>query len=312
MSHSNELKHIRNHCNKFLGFKHGIRCASTERTEIKVHGLDPERAFDSITMSDIQHLVMARRAEGCSNATILHELSTLNQAIKLNKKIGNPVPALSLQDIKKDNHLRPSKGRLRYLSKEEEVRLLAAFDPENRVAGFGALNTDEIYAFRRDIYDLVIVLLDTGARYSEAAGLSWTNVDLKNKTIALYRSKLKNESTLQMTSRVHEVLTRRFKNKTANHKFIFESVEGSARKYSPGGFVRACKRCGIEGITLHSLRHLRQSGGPGRLEPGGDPEPSWSRISDHVIEICTPGAEPGGVQGADGAGQIQWDARVVG
>jgi integrase len=263
-------------------------------------------------MSDIQHLVMARRAEGCSNATILHELSTLNQAIKLNKKIGNPVPALSLQDIKKDNHLRPSKGRLRYLSKEEEVRLLAAFDPENRVAGFGALNTDEIYAFRRDIYDLVIVLLDTGARYSEAAGLSWTNVDLKNKTIALYRSKLKNESTLQMTSRVHEVLTRRFKNKTANHKFIFESVEGSARKYSPGGFVRACKRCGIEGITLHSLRHLRQSGGPGRLEPGGDPEPSWSRISDHVIEICTPGAEPGGVQGADGAGQIQWDARVVG
>jgi integrase len=101
----------------------------------------------------------------------------------------------------------------------------------------------------------VIVLLDTGARYSEAAGLSWTNVDLKNKTIALYRSKVKNESTLHMTSRVHEVLTRRFKNKTANQKFIFESVEGSARKYSPGAFVRACKRCGIEGITLHSLRH---------------------------------------------------------
>ena len=97
--------------------------------------------------------------------------------------------------------------------------------------------------------------MDTGARYSEAVGLLWANVDLKNKTIALYRSKVKNESTLQMTSRVHEVLTRRFKNKTANQKFIFESVEGSARKYSPGAFVRACKRCGIEGITLHSLRH---------------------------------------------------------
>ena len=255
MSHSNDLKHIKNHCNKFLGFKHGIRCASTERTEIKIHGLDPERAFDSISMADIQHLVMARRSEGSSNATILHELSTLNQAIKLNKKIGNPVPALSLQDIKKDNHLRPSKGRLRYLSKEEEIRLLASLDPERNFAGFGALSTDEIYAFRRDIYDLVIVLLDTGARYSEAAGLSWTNIDLNNKTIALYRSKVKNESTLHMTSRVHQVLTRRFANKTANQKFIFESAEGSARKYSPCAFVRACKRCGIEGITLHSLRH---------------------------------------------------------
>jgi integrase len=58
-----------------------------------------------------------------------------------------------------------------------------------------------------------------------------------------------------MTSRVHQVLTRQFENKTANQKFIFESAEGSARKYSPGAFVRACKRCRIEGITLHSFRH---------------------------------------------------------
>ncbi len=255
MSHSNELKHIKNHCNKFLGFKQGIRCASTKRTEIMVHGLDPDRAFDSISMADIQHLVMARRSEGSSNATILHELSTLNQAIKLNKKIGNPMPALSLRDIKKDNQLRPFKGRLRYLSKAEEVRLLGALDPENDFRGFGALTTDDIYSFRRDIYDLVIVLLDTGGRYSEAASLAWENIDLKKKTIALYRSKVNNESTLHMTLRVHQVLTRRFENRKENQKYIFESESGTARRYAPGAFVRACKRCGIEGITLHSLRH---------------------------------------------------------
>jgi len=206
-------------------------------------------------MADIQHFVMARRSEGSSNATILHELSTLNQAIKLNKKIGNPVPNLSLRDIKKDNQLRPFKGRLRYLSKGEEVRLLAALDPENYFAGFGALTTDDIYTFRRDMYDLVIVLLDTGARYSEAAGLPWESIDLKNKTIALYRSKVNNESILQMTARVHKVLTRRFANRKDNQKYIFESQSGTARRYAPGAFVRACRRCGIEGITLHSLRH---------------------------------------------------------
>jgi integrase len=255
MAHSGELKNIKNHCNKFIGFKQGPRSASNEPSEIKVHGLDSSRAFDSISMADIQHLVMARRSEGCSNATILHELSTLNQAIKLNKKIGNPVPDLSLRDIKRDNHLKPSKGRLRYLSKEEESRLLAALDPNNGVTGFGALTNDDIYAFRRDIYDLVIVLLDTGARYSEAAGLAWDDIDLEEKTIALYRSKVKNESTLQMTARVHQVLSRRFDNRAENQKYIFESKDGNARKYAPGAFARACKRCGIEGITLHSLRH---------------------------------------------------------
>jgi integrase len=255
MAHSGELKNIKNHCNKFMGFKQGLRSALTERSEIKVHGLDPKRAFDSISIADIQYLVMARRSEGCSNATILHELSTLNQAIKLNKKIGNPVPVLSFRDIKKDNQLKPSKGRLRYLSKEEEVRLLAALDPENHPDGFGALTEEEFYAFRRDIYDLAIVLLDTGTRYSEAAGLTWDNVDLKERTIALYRSKVKNESTLQMTARVHNVLTRRFESPPEGQKYIFESKDGKARKYAPGAFVRACKRCGIEGITLHSLRH---------------------------------------------------------
>jgi integrase len=255
MAHSGELKNIKNRCNKFMGFKQGIRCTSTARTEIKVHGLNPERAFDSISMADIQHIVMARRSEGCSNTTILHELSTLNQAIKLNKKIGNPVPDLSFWDIKRDNQLRPSKGRLRYLSKDEEIRLLATLDPENRISGFGMHTDEDLYTFRRDIYDLVIVLLDTGARYSEAAGLAWEHVDLKEKTIALYRSKVNNESTLQMTARVHKVLTRRFENRTENQKYIFESEDGKARNYAPGAFVRACKRCGIEGITLHSLRH---------------------------------------------------------
>jgi hypothetical protein len=30
MSHSKENNNIRNHCNKLMGFKQGIRCASTE------------------------------------------------------------------------------------------------------------------------------------------------------------------------------------------------------------------------------------------------------------------------------------------
>ena len=118
---------------------------------------------------------------------------------------------------------------------------------------------------RRDAYDLVVLLLDTGARYTEIAQLKWKDVDLRKNEINLYRAKVKNESVLQMTKRVHQVLTRRSDEKKQKQDFIFEANDGSARKYAPKSFNSACRRAGIEGVTLHTLRHtfasrLAQSG----------------------------------------------------
>ena len=127
------------------------------------------------------------------------------------------------------------------------------------------MTIDDIRKDRRDMYDLVVVLLDTGARYNEIASLKWKDVDLRKKEIHLYRPKVRNESILHMTGRVHQVLTRRFNEKSTAQQHVFTAEDGSAGKYAPGPFNSACKRAGIEGITLHSLRHtfasrLAQSG----------------------------------------------------
>ena len=59
---------------------------------------------------------------------------------------------------------------------------------------------------RQDNWDLVIMLLDIGARYSEIAKLTWQQDDLKNKTILLKRSNTNNETVLYMSNRVYQVL----------------------------------------------------------------------------------------------------------
>ena len=60
-----------------------------------------------------------------------------------------------------------------------------------------------------DAYDLVILLLDTGARYSEIANIEWARIDLDDQSIRLWRSKVQNETVLYMSKRVFETLTRR-------------------------------------------------------------------------------------------------------
>ena len=82
---------------------------------------------------------------------------------------------------------RPDNKQLRYLSKQEEDRILAKLKPAE--------------------HDLVILLLDTGARLNEILSLEDHQIDLVNRTISLWRSKVKNESLLYMTPRVFEILS---------------------------------------------------------------------------------------------------------
>jgi len=48
---------------------------------------------------------------------------------------------------------------------------------------------------------LVVLLLDIDVRYSEVAELTWQQVDLKEKTVLLKRSKTNNEAVVYMLNR---------------------------------------------------------------------------------------------------------------
>ena len=186
---------------------------------------------------------------GLSNATIKHKLHPVGATIKYAKKLGYQTSEVEIPRVK------VSKGRLRYLTEGEEQKLLSEIDPYRHVEGMPPFKQRNGIVKQQmiDLHHLIILLLDTGARHSEICNLKWENIDLEKKTIALWRSKVQNESVLYMTDRVVNVLSERYSRRVSN--FIFTSKQGNARRTLTHVIQRAFKRAGLEGCSAHTLRH---------------------------------------------------------
>lgn len=244
---------------------------------IQVHGFDTDKEFHELVDADVQKLILARRSEGNADATILLELVQLSKAISIVGKLGYAVPSVKFKELKKDNQLKPKKGKLRYLSPDEESRLMVELDP-------ATAKNWELKEERAEMRDFVIVLLDTGARYSEIANLPWSDVNLEQRSINLWRSKVDNESVLYMTDRAYEVLKRRYDNKRKDQVYVFEnSDKDGPRKYAPKAFTNACKRAGIKNCTLKTCRKTNAS----RLVQAGVPLLDVSKLLGHASVTTT-------------------------
>jgi hypothetical protein len=98
-------------------------------------------------------------------------------------------------------------------------------------------------------HDIGIALLDTGGRLNEVLRLQWKDVDVKGKTIVLWRTKTRNGTTLMMTERLYQVMKRRFDNKR-DATWVFPGINGPA--LSSGARIRkAIKRAGLSDFRLH-------------------------------------------------------------
>lgn len=211
-------------------------------------------SFASIKICDMKqwHIVKfrdSRLQEGKSPQTVKHNINVLKGAHKWAKENGYNVPPIEFPSIKVKN------SRLRYLSIEEESRLLKELDPK-RLRKYRPLpenRNEEEARVVQDNYDLVVVLLDTGARYSEIAELKWESVDMEGGLIRLWRSKVKNESIIYMSERVESILARR--KKAASGDYVFTNRSGGPRGYQSKGIRDSFKRAGLAGFRIHDLRH---------------------------------------------------------
>jgi len=211
------------------------------------------RKMGDVTSEDLEWLKQKRFEDGYSAATLKHTFSLFRGAWKRVKRLGYQVSELEFPKV------RLPKSRLRFLSAEEERRLLKELDPNRE--GFGLKPLDErtelLKQQLQDNLDLVILLLDTGARYSEIAGLQWDNISLDPRTINLWRPKVQNESILYMTDRVHRILRRRHEVKQS--QYLFTNSKGGKRGYSTVSIRRAFRRAGLSDCTIHTLRHTHAS-----------------------------------------------------
>lgn len=207
-----------------------------------------------ITGKHLTDFVEQRRSEGCAAQTVKHGVMMICAVIKQARREGYTVATVEPPAV-------PIKAnRLRYLSYEEERRLLAELDPFRTGRGIPGPDQRPSHILKElhDNHDLVIMLLDTGARYSEIAKLQWDQIDLQDKSIRLWRSKVGNESVIYMTTRVFDLLERRSANKNSP-THVFTNRNGGPRGHSCIAIRKAIRRAGLHNCTVHTLRHTHAS-----------------------------------------------------
>lgn len=215
-----------------------------------IRGVLPLKAVTSQMLEDYK---FKRSEAGASPQTVKHALNCLMGALKKAKREGFDCPDVLSPVVKIPN------GRVRFLSIQEEKRLLSELDPARQVNGLPSPDSrsKEHRRFIQDNYDLIILLMDTGARYGEIANIRWAQISLSEKTISLWRPKVRNESVIFMTDRVYEVLLRR--KTSATGEFLFTDKSGGKRGYSSIAIRKAFRRAGLKDCTIHTLRHTHAS-----------------------------------------------------
>ncbi|MDN2581871.1 site-specific integrase [Aquibium sp. ELW1220] len=214
-----------------------------------LRSLNGSTLLSDLTSADLEEFRRKRLNEGCAAQTIKHGISCIIAAVQLARKNGYHCSDIEAPPIKVPNKM------VRYLTADDERRLLSELDPYRETPGLPPLGkrSQELRQALQDNLDIVVILLDTGARYSEIADLVWRQIDLEGRLIRLWRSKVQNESIIFMTDRVAEIVSRRAE--TRSSEFLFSNRSGEARGYSVASIRKAMRRAGIPDFTVHTLRH---------------------------------------------------------
>lgn len=260
--HKNNLSRVR----KLFGDELVQKGREWVLVEGKRPGLSRDLMVHDITQGTLVDLKTARMGEGNSPATINREISLVQSLMGYAQSLSVVMPAKPIIWSERRNRaaslkMRETKGKLRWLTIQEERKLLGEL--QKRVKEDDRAGSDA--------YDLVVLLLDTGARYEEIAALKWSQVSQGFDEIALYRSKTRNESRMKLTKRSAEVLKRRHDDKGfRSYVFPAHEVRGTGktdwtdadehRGHATGLIQAAIDACGLnddEGadkVTPHTFR----------------------------------------------------------
>lgn len=241
--------------NQYLKLKEGTGSYINNSSQVKFikEHLDCTRLLSSLTSADCERLKQ-KRAETSADQTVKHTINVFRGTWKNAKNLGYHVSVIDFPSIKVTN------GKTRYMSDDEVQRLFEELNPHRESRGLSPYSkrSKHMRQMMWANHDLVKLIAYTGARHKEISHLKWNQVDLKSKTINLYRPKVKNESIIHMPAEVFDILTQRMQRKTSDYVFTNRNNDGP-RNYSAIAITKIFRRAGLNDCGLHTLRHTLAS-----------------------------------------------------
>jgi integrase len=187
-----------------------------------------------ITGQDVHQYGLHLRDMGLAPATINRKMSALRSVLKACVRDYN-----TLAKMPEFTWHRERSGRIRWLTDDEEKMVLGYFENDG-------------FDWSYDMMDLIIILLDTGMRLSEALSMRPRDVDYDNNLIRLWITKNDLPRSIPMTKRVRSILLHR-RNAWREDKFFAINHRQAGHQWKKCrealGFAEDTE------FLLHTLRH---------------------------------------------------------
>lgn len=222
-------KFISEHCRT-------LKPSSTKRYHLSLTalgGILEGLMLDQITSAKLSEFEQARREKGVSSPSIRRDLACLSSmfgcCMEWEWSTVNPVPAYFRSRRKRG--LREAQPRTRYLSLEEEAKLIEASSGLRQSA--------------------IIFAIETGLRREEQFSLTWPQVDLTAKEIRLSgMTKSGKPRRVPLTERAIAALPPQH----IRSMYVFRHDDGSRVVQFAKGLKQDCRRAAIAMIRWHDLR----------------------------------------------------------
>lgn len=175
-----------------------------------------------------------------SNATTVRYLAALSVTLS------HGVNALEwLEDSPMRKVIKPKepRGRVRFLSKDERTKLLAACQKSTHPY----------------LYAVVVLALSTGARQGEIMNLTWDDIDLNRGRAILHETKNGERRALPIAGHALKVLRELAKVRRIDTKLLFAGNNPTTPAELRKPWIAALETAGIEGFKFHDLRHSAAS-----------------------------------------------------
>lgn len=226
-----------------------------------------EKALTEITQRELEAMRVKWLATGLKDATANRKLAALRGALSKAVEWGviEQHPMAKLKPMRLD-----TRGRVRFLSADEEKRLRQALDDreERMRAERDSANKWRLERKKEELPDLrtrnfadhlkpmTIISLNTGLRRGELFNLTWADVDLQQKTLTVVGEGAKSDQTRHIPLNKEALGTlKAWKAQSTGSSIVFPSQTGGVMDNVKKSWDGVLKVAEIRSFRWHDLRH---------------------------------------------------------